>query len=112
MTNKTANKYTEYSVYTVCKANQSNDNQPAWERKHTTGNYRKAIARAKVLHRSAEYARVEVKKIACDARNVCTVKEGYKIYDHLNEHHYRRRVIGVALCFGAVLLAGLAFSIV
>ncbi len=102
-------KDVEYSVYAVRKLGQSNDNYPNWERKHRSDNYRKALARAKILHRSDNYARVEVKKTVCDARNICTVTEGYKVFNKSSRQLYERRVLYVALCFGVALMVGLFF---
>lgn len=104
-------KQVEYSVYTVCKGDHHNDNHPAWERKHTTPYYRKALARAKVLHRSDDYARVEVKKMVCDAHNVCTVTEGYKVFEKPNAERAHRRMVYGAMGLFVVMVTALLLQL-
>ena len=68
----------EYSVYIHHHDEHGAPQQ--WERKHNTLFVDQAIKRAKVLHRSDKYAKVEVKKVEMHARKKQPVERCCKVY--------------------------------
>jgi len=91
---------TEYTVYTIDKSDRLNDHHPMWRRKHRTVSKRKAIARAKILHRSMHYDRVEVKKRTCNSKHGCRVQDDYRVYDlNQSQRRFRQMMIStVCVC--------------
>ena len=80
-TEESAEMRVEYSVYTVTAPELSDSHQACWEKKHVTSHRRKALARAKILHRTGDYSRVEVKKTVCMNERIYSVSEGYKVFE-------------------------------
>lgn len=107
---KNGSTRTEYSVYTILKVNGSNDNMPRWEKKHTTTDLHKALARAKVYHRSNNYARVEVKKKICNEQDMCQVIEAYRIFENSAQADAERRCLIVATVLAVSLAAAFTFT--
>lgn len=71
-----------YDVYIYHHAANTNDEVQDWERRATTKNPRRAILKAKSLHRSQSYKKVEVKKRAIDKKNNCVCTATLKTYEH------------------------------
>lgn len=57
----------EYGVYVFLKP-ACRDVRPGWERKHTTPCVKRAFARARALHRSNQYQKIEIRKKYFDSR--------------------------------------------
>jgi hypothetical protein len=76
-------------------------------KKHTTSCKKKAMARAKILHRSHHYSRVEVKKLVCNDNDICTVRDAYRVFE-ANKSYIK----GWQLDFVALFVLGLIFALV
>jgi hypothetical protein len=105
-----ADKRVEYSVYTVGKAEASGTNHSRWEMKYTTSDKRHAFARARVLHRSHDYSRVEIMRKVCCDQDVCRVDEGYKVFEHKESRG--RRDIKVALFLLTTLVSACGLTLI
>lgn len=76
-----AKRNTEYDVYIYNRCPEgASETLPYWERKARTKNMHRAVLKAKALHETRRYKRVEVKKrVLDDARN-CLESSTYQVY--------------------------------
>lgn len=78
MRTNTMQNDTEYKVYIYKHPSEHNPHD--WEHKATTSTMRNAVKRAKVLHRSQKYRRVEIKKRHISAQTQKRADKIVKIY--------------------------------
>ena len=97
-----------YDVYIYHHPANTNEQIHDWERKGSTANAQRALLKAKRLHKSRKYQKVEVKKRKFDSKKNCMFASTMKVYDA--DTSYKRMVLvlmgiaAVSSTIAAVLL--------
>ncbi len=104
--------FIEYNVFTIEKPGASNDNHFRWERKHTTHNLDKALARATILSRKHNFERVEVQKVIHDHLfEQCQVKERFVVFESKADKALRILTSPWAIGIYAIAFGALCFTL-
>ena len=82
-----------YDVYIYHHPANTNEEINDWERKSSTANARRALLKAKRLHKSQKYQKVEVKKRKFDSKRNCMFASTMKVYDA--DTNYKRMVLAL-----------------
>lgn len=93
-----ADSATAYDVYIYHRPANTNEEIQDWERKTTTADVRRALLKARSLHKSERYNRVEVKKRTFDSKTRSVKASTLRVY----EHRWPRQTLWRALLFALI----------
>lgn len=80
-----------YDVYIYHHPANTNEQVHDWERKSSTADPRRALLKARRLHKSKKYQKVEVKKRKFDTKHNCMFASTMKVYGA--DTNYKKMVL-------------------
>ncbi len=95
----------EYAVYIYHRPTNENNKDNYWERKSITSDLRRAKRKAKILHQSQKYEKVELQRTSFNRKEHCKQNTVLKVYDRYLEKSSSKIALVVFGMFGLLMLA-------
>jgi len=98
---------TEYAIYTYDHFDEKSFGVNKWQKYKTLANLKRAMNEARVLYRSNQYQKVEVKEKYIDSRLERPVSKTLRVFDMKSKKQKTALFYGAAAMSSALLLAAL-----